>query len=431
MSILENLLAKPGQDRSAYAPFWPEESIVKSIKPIKQSTSTLTSTSWNLGFFKLEDFHFLADEVSALAAKSIESNIFLEPEFLQSGIQRIEDKGVMLVCLWEGNPGAQVLRFFMPVVATKSGIPRYRIMRSFTHHFAPLGTPLIHRDNAPEIAENLLRLLGDPELSIPAVIAFEQQRLDGPGIQILIQAAEALGLQHNTVLSYQRANLQAIDTGNMDPQTFIRRSLGKKRLKEYARLLRRLGETGETGEITFDIARTENSILDAIEGFLTLEAGGWKGRSGTALYSLKQIAAFSRQAVSALAKANHCEIHSMKSGDKIIASLICFKTKGEYFTWKIAFDEDYNSYSPGVQIMLKATEYWLGKKAFVCADSLASANHSMIDHLWRDRLDLGTLLIEIGESKTGRFTKTGEALERYENTRNLAKSIIARIKLIF
>ena len=428
MSILENLLTKPGQDRSAYAPFWPEENKTEPIKPIKQSTSTLTSTSWNLSFFKLKDYHFLADEISLLASKSIENNIFFEPEFLQSGIQRIEDKGVMLMCLWEGNPGAQILRFFMPVVATKAGLPRNRILRSFTHHFAPLGTPLIHRDNAPEIAENLLRLIGDPELGIPSTIAFDQQRLSGPSVQVLVQAANSMGLQHNTILSYQRAKLQAIDTSSMSPQNFVRQSLGKKRLKEYARLLRRLGETNE---VTFKVAHTEDSILDAIEGFLTLEACGWKGRSGTALYSLKQIAAFSRQAVSALAKANRCEIHSMKSGDKIIASLICFKTKGEYYTWKIAFDEDYNSYSPGVQIMLKATEYWLERKGFVCADSLASANHSMIDHLWRDRLDLGTLLIETGESKTGRLKNTGYALERYENIRNLMKSVIAHIKHIF
>ena len=428
MSILEKLLTKPGQDRSAYAPFWPEENVIKSIEPIKQSTSTLTSASWSLEFIKLEDYHLLADEISVLAAKSLESNIFFEPEFLQAGIQRIEDKGVMLICLWEGNPGSRVLRFLMPAITTKAGFPFQRVLRGFTHHFAPLGTPLMHRDNAPEIAENLLRLLGDPELSIPVVIAFDQQRLDGPSIQNLIQAAESLGLRHNTVLSYQRANLQAIDTNSMDPLTFIRQSLGKKRLKEYARLLRRLGETGE---VAFEIARTENSILDAIEGFLTLEAGGWKGRSGTALYSLKQIAAFSRQAVSALAKANQCEIHSMKVGGKIIASLICFKIKGEYFTWKIAFDESYNSYSPGVQIMLKASEHWLGKKSFVSADSLASANHSMIDHLWRERLKLGTLVIETGKSKPGRITKFSDALVRRENIRNQVKSIIARIKHIY
>jgi len=80
--------------------------------------------------------------------------------------------------------------------------------------------------------------------------------------------------------------------------------------------------------------------------------------------------------------------------------------------------------------MLKASEYWLGKKSFVSADSLAAANHSMIDHLWRGRLDLGTLQIETGKSKAGRFTNIGDALERYENTRNMAKSVVARIKQI-
>ncbi len=425
---MEKLLTKPGQDRSAYAPFWPEETKNDLVEPIKQTTSTLTSTSWNLSFIKLQDCHLLAKEISALAAKSVESNIFFEPEFIQAGIQRIEDKGVMLACLWEGNSGQQVLRFFMPVIVTKAGLPPRHMLRSFTHHFAPLGTPLLHGDNAHETAENLLRMLGDPELGFPVTIAFDQQRLDGSTVQILKLAANALGLNQNAVLSYKRAKLKAIDTTNLDPQAFIRQSLGKKKQKEYARLLRRLNEAGE---VSFHVARTEDRILDAIEGFLTLEAGGWKGRSGTALYSLKQIAAFSRQAVSALAKANRCEIHSMKTGDKIIASLICFKIKGEYFTWKIAFDEVNNSYSPGVQLILKTSEYWLGQKRFISADSLASANHSMINHLWRERLELGTLLIETGNSKAGRITKTGDALERYENMRNLAKSIVARVSHLF
>jgi hypothetical protein len=250
----------------------------------------------------------------------------------------------------------------MPVVAKTSGLPPHRMLRSFTHHFAPLGTPLLHQDNAVEIAKILLRLLGDPELGLPAIIAFDQQRLDGPTVQLLKQAAKSLGLNQDTILSYKPANLRAIDTTNIDPQSNIHQSLGKKRRKEYTRLLRRLNEAEE---ITFHIARTEHSILDAIEGFLTLKASGWKGRNGTALYSLKQIAAFSRQAVSALAKVNRCEIHSMKPGDKIIASLICFKINGEYFTWKTAFDERYKSYSPGVQLMLKTSELWLGQNSFL------------------------------------------------------------------
>ncbi len=425
MGILEDLLTKSGQQLSDYAPFWPEVSKPKSLVPIKQSVSSLTSTSWNLSFLELKDYDLLADEIADLASHSLESNIFFEPQFLQAGIHRIEDKGVMLACLFEGNPGAQTLQFMMPLVARKAGIPRHRIMHSFTHHFAPLGTPLLHKNHASEAAEVLLRLLGDPLLEIPTTIAFDQQRLNGPTVEIFKKAAENLGLKHKTALTYQRAQLCAIDSSSIDPQTFIRQSIGKKRQKEYARLLRRLSDHGI---VKFEIARTNDEVLDALEGFLTLEAGGWKGRRGTALYSLKQIAAFSRQAVSTLAKSKRSEIHTLKLNNKIIASLVCFKTKGEYFTWKIAFDEDYDTYSPGVQLMLNASTNWLSQKSFTNADSLASADHKMIDHLWRERIDLGTLLIDTG--KSGQIGKVADALERYDNTKALAKSALSRLKRI-
>lgn len=425
MSILEDLLTKSGQERSAYAPFWPEENREKSLEPVKQSISTLTSTTWNLSFLALEDYEFVSNEITNLAANSVESNIFFEPQFLQAGIQRIEDKGVMLACLWEGNPGSQKLRFMMPLVSRRAGLPRHRVLRSFAHHFAPLGTPLLHRDYATESAENLLRLLGDPNLEVPPIIAFDQQRIAGPTVEILRQAADNLGLAHKSVLGYQRAQLCPLDVENADPQIFLKQSIGKKRHKEYARLLRRLNDKGT---LSFKIARTNNDVLDAIEGFLTLEARGWKGRSGTALYSLKEIAAFSRQAISALAKVNRCEIHTMNLDNKIIAALVCFKLNGEYFTWKIAFDEDYDSFSPGVQIMLHASAHWLSLKSFKNADSLAAANHKMIDHLWRNHLELATLLIETGKSKSGRMEKLSIAIERHEKLRELAKSILARLK---
>ena len=428
MSILENLLTKSGPAQSDYAPFWPEKTKIKSLEPVKQSVSTLTSTCWNLSFLALKDYSFLAGEISQLAANSIEDNIFFEPQFLQAGIRRIEDKGVMLACLFEGNPGSQKLRFMMPLVSKKAGMPRYRILRSFAHHFAPLGTPLLHRDNALETAEHLLRLLGDPNLKIPTTIAFDQQRMTGPSIEILKVAAENLGLKHKSAITYERAQLCAIDFDSLNPNDFLRQSVGKKRYKEYGRLLRRLKEQGD---VRFNVARSENDVLDAIEGFLTLEARGWKGRSGTALYSLKQIAAFSRQAISALAKINRCEIHTMVLGKKIIAGLVVFKIKGEYFTWKIAFDEEYESYSLGVQIMLHASAQWLSRKNFQNADSLASANHKMIDHLWRDRQQLGTLLIETGKPKVSRIEKQARALERYDDFRVMAKAGMARLKRIF
>ncbi len=423
MSFIENLLMRSGQGRSSYAPFWPEDSSARPLKPIKISTSMLASTRWDLCLIALRDFGEIAKDVSTLSQNSLETNIFFEPEFLAAGIHRVDDNGVMLLCLWEGVTPDRQLRCFMPVVVKKSGLPRHRYLSVFTHDFAPLGTPLLHRNNSAETAEHLLRMLGDPDLDFPQVLALDQQRLEGETIAVFLQAADRLGLEHKFALGRKRAELKWSCPEKFNPDQYLKKSLGKKRLKEYARLLRRLGEQGK---VSFNIARTPIKTLDAIEDFLTLEARGWKGRGGTALYSLKQIAAFSRQAISALAEVGHCEIHTLKLDNRVIAGLVAFQTKGEFFTWKIAFDEDFAAYSPGVQIMLNASQEWLGHAKFQKADSLAIPNHKMIDHLWRERQEIGTLVLEIGRPQTGYIARVAAAFERQHRAKEWLKSQLAR-----
>jgi hypothetical protein len=250
------------------------------------------------------------------------------------------------------------------------------------------------------------------------------QMMDGKTVQKLKQAARILGLPHQTALNHKRAQLAPGSDGEADDQPYLRDVLGGKRYKEIKRLLRRLKERGN---VTFGVARKPDEILDALEGFLTLEASGWKGRGGTALYSLKQIAAFSRQAVSSLAAGKACEIHTMRFDGKIIAALICFKRKGKYLTWKTAFDEEFSASSPGVQIVVRATEYWLGLKTFKSADSLAIANHSVMGRVWRERISIGMLLIGTGKTNAGEITTVVNALDRFAKIKVIAKTILNRI----
>ncbi len=423
MGVLEKMLVGRERDRSTYAPFWPEEEHLVTVEPVKRSTSTIASTKWDLTFFPLASYGQLAREISTLAASAVEGNLFIEPEFALAGLQRIEHGGVMLLCLWEQLPKNRKLRFFMPVTQPKTGLPRYRVLSNFTHHFAPYGTPLLHRDNAGETIETLLRLIGDPSLDLPMVVKFDWQAMDGEVVRLLRQSADSLGLEHETALVHQRAVL-APSTGDFSKnQPYLRTVMGKKRLREAQRQMRRLREKGE---VSFKMAAEPDAVLDAVEGFLTLEARGWKGRGGTALYSIKQIAAFSRQAVSSLVAMRRCKIHTMKFDDKIIAALICFETSGEYFTWKIAFDEDYRHYSPGVQLLMRATDHMLGLKSFKRANSLAAANHKMINHLWQERQTFGTLLIGAGKIEKGRVARIAGSIERLQRLREGVKSLISQ-----
>ncbi len=397
MGVLEKMLVGREQDRSTYAPFWPEEEQHGTVEPVKRSTSTIASTKWDLTFFPLSSYEQIAPEISTLASNAIESNLFIEPEFALAGLQRIEHGGVMNLCLWEQLPKKRSLRFFMPVVQQKAGFPSHSVLSNFTHHFAPYGIPLLHRDNAGETVETLLRLLGDPELMLSPVMKFDWQAMDGEVVRLLINAAESLGLEYHSTLVHQRAVLEPLPGNFSSELPYFRTVMGNKRFRETQRQMRRLQEKGK---ISFEIAAKPDAVLDAVEGFLTLEARGWKGRSGTALYSLKQIAAFSRQAVSSLVAKRHCKIYTMKLDGKIIAALICFEASGEHFTWKMAFEEDYKQYSPGVQLLMQATEHMLALKNFKGANSLAAANHKMINHLWRERQTFGTLLIGVGKAKS-------------------------------
>src|SRR5207249_1509372 len=73
------------------------------------------------------------------------------------------------------------------------------------------------------------------------------------------------------------------------------------------------------------------------------------------------------------------------------------------WSWKIAYDEDYARFSPGVQIVLDLTNELLADRSIERADSCAAAAHPMIDHIWRERLALADRLISLAPGNLWRF----------------------------
>ena len=63
--------------------------------------------------------------------------------------------------------------------------------------------------------------------------------------------------------------------------------------------------------------------------------------------------------------------------------------------WKIVYDEKFAQYSPGVVLTFAVTEDLVEDTSLVRTDSCATANHPMIDHIWRERLALCDRLIAV------------------------------------
>ncbi len=93
--------------------------------------------------------------------------------------------------------------------------------------------------------------------------------LDGPVARSFTRVLGWNDLAPRIVGAYDRAVLHT----NADDDELLREALGAKKLKELRRQRNRLADVGT---LRFSVAQTPPDVRDALEGFLKLEAAGWK-----------------------------------------------------------------------------------------------------------------------------------------------------------
>ncbi|QOZ78233.1 GNAT family N-acetyltransferase [Bradyrhizobium sp. CCBAU 53351] len=253
------------------------------------------------------------------------------------------------------------------------------------HPYGTLCSPLIDRDAPIEAAT---RLLQQARESGAHALVLNDVAIDGAAMNALRQVLNHDGLKPRVLSSYLRASLDA----TQDDETLLREALGAKKLKELRRLRHRLDEHGP---VTFDVARRPDEIGPALETFLQLEASGWKGKRGTALVQHAGDATFIRRTVPALAETAQCEIVTLRAGTTPVAAGIVLRHQDRAFFFKLGIDERFAKYSPGVQLTLELTRHLCADPAIASADSTASADHPMINPIWRGRFAIGDVLIPL------------------------------------
>ena len=406
MGTFEDVLEQSSRKPGGPAPF------LTKRRPPHQSTRRASYTDlanglWDLELHPVEDLEQVRDEIKALAGRALDPNLFFEPTALDAFWPRmkvtLKIQEPLLLCLYEYAGSERNLRLFMPVASTNTGFPSKHVLQILATDFLPDGTPLLDPSAPEETCQILFQTLCDPALQLPAIIDFRFLRTESPTAKFLFKAAGSLDLQSDASNRHQRASLG---------QTSC--EMTKKRRKEQARQRRRLGELGE---LTFHSTRAPCAMIDCFENHLALELSGWKGRRGTALYNNKSSASFSRHFVGELAKEGICEISSLKLDDRTIASLVLLGTDPRVLTWKIAYDETLSAYSPGVQLALHVTSQLQQRKDFQLADSLAVANHPMIDHLWHERISITDWTVALNENANKSLAKTIASKNRYERLR--------------
>lgn len=316
---------------------------------------------------------------SALAARAVEANGFYHPAWARAVVRHAEGKNDAKALLAWDSPARTRLIGLLPVVSAFRALTLPIPALVAWQAYAPLTVPLLDRDAADPAAAALLdaaSAAGACGLLLPSVTT------DGPAAKALQRAARGPAMLSH---QHQRAMLDARQDGDAALD-----ALGAKKLKELRRQRNRLGDNGE---VTFRTATSVEDAQPALEAFLALEAAGWKGARGTALGRKSGDAAFVREAVPALVRDGQAQMVSLCVGDQIVAAGIVLRHLDRAYFFKIAYDETLAKTSPGVQITLDLTRALCADPAVASVDSIAVSNHPMIDHIWRDRLAIGDLLL--------------------------------------
>src|SRR5580693_3180362 len=334
----------------------------------------------------LSDLGPIAEEWRELAARALEPNVFYEPAFALEAAKIFgRDAGALLV--WSGTSPRKLLGFFPGRIEPRRYGLKLPVLVGWTHPYAPLGTPLVEREAAePAIAAWLAHLADDPAL--PGLVLLPLLPTDGPfatALDAIVRRAQMPVADFNI---HQRAQLVPDD----DRLFYVERTLGQHKQKELRRYVRRLGDVGA---LLFTTATEPETVAAGIEDFFALETRGWKGKAGTAAALHDDIRGFISAAVGGLAAEGKVAVNRIFIDGRAIAVTITLRNADTAWFWKIVYDENFAQYSPGVVLTLAVTEDLVEDTTLIRSDSCAAANHPMINHIWRERLELADRLIGV------------------------------------
>ncbi|WP_051929048.1 GNAT family N-acetyltransferase [Thermopetrobacter sp. TC1] len=246
------------------------------------------------------------------------------------------------------------------------------------------GVPLID-GRRPEWA--VAALLENLSETGAALAEFPSLPLHGPFLNTLRTVTAREGLSLVLMKTWERAFLDATQTPD-EWETAIPR----KRRKEWRRLRRRLQERGET---VFEVITAQDDAAAWLDEFLLLERSGWKGRAGTAIACDPALTAMVRDALSQYHAEGRLRFWRLRHAGRTIASLFGRVHKRTLLLDKIAYDEDFAAFSPGVLLTLHATRSLIDDPDVDAADSCAIPDHPMINHIWKQRLAMADVLVQL------------------------------------
>lgn len=331
-----------------------------------------------------------------LAAHAAEPNAFYAPDMLDAALDHLAAPGA--VRLIEVQADERSIGLLPVTVAPRHGRLPLACVTNWVHDHCFFGAPLIRAGHEVAAWRGLLAQL-DAAAWAPGFL--HVKGLDAAGASAA--ALEALCVeqhrQRREIHRYDRAMLRSQLSADAYWESHVR----PKKRKEIRRLEKRLADLGAVESRRLE---SRSDLTPWCADFLTLEASGWKGREGTALDCKPADAAFFRAACAAAFDAGRLHFLRIDLDGQAIAMLVNFRHGPGAFSFKIAFDERYGRFSPGVLIEIANLQAVQDDPAIDWMDSCAAPDHPMIDSLWAERRSIVQYRIALHGGGTARLRRT-------------------------
>ncbi len=334
-------------------------------------------------------------------------NVFFERWAVEAAMALPEANGLRMLLGWGDDGALDALLPLQRCSALGLGV----VTQNWDQRIRSLGGPLVRRGREAAFWQATLdhcdRAREGMYLRLSALAA------DGPATIALFDHLRRSGRPHEVTRSYERAILRGGTTSAEHLAAHIR----AKVLKEHRRLRARLVDRGE---LAFERLAADADAAPWIDDLFRLELTGWKGRNGVAAAADPATDAAFRALLGAAHALGRLDFHRMTVGGAPIAMLANIEGPGDGAVQiKIAYDEAWASYSPGVLIEMAYLGYALDHRRLALVDSCARAGHPMIDRIWPDRREIVSLAIAF-DRWSSRLAVRAQAAARRWRTRSKA-----------
>jgi CelD/BcsL family acetyltransferase involved in cellulose biosynthesis len=320
----------------------------------------------------------LADDVADLAQRSLETNPFYEPAMLLPALRFIDtEQALTIICV---RGGSRLLGLFvMQHGNVREGVP-IPVLRSWSHRYCFLSSALLDSRHG-DVALAALAGWVESGHAPAAVLEFPEINYQGAFARLLRQVVQTRAGWVADVVVSQRAVLSRANLGAA--------TISGRHAKELRRLERRLAERGT---LNFEELPADAAVGPWMDEFMALEASGWKGREGTAIGQSAGDRAFFTDFVAAAHAERRLQCLALRLNGVAIAMKLNVFTRDQGFTLKIAYDEAFATFSPGV-LLERFNDRCFAASAYTCMDSCATEGHPMIERLWPDRRQIAAVTL--------------------------------------